>query len=268
MAEENIWEGGAEAAPETGVQESAAPETAETPETPTAETPETQQQPVAPAAAPPVAEQPGAWTPEKVAEIIRASREAGQGEPQAPQMSPEEMNRMLNVVSVSPEQFQSILAGGEGALETFNSILQAAVLQARTTAWYQSQVLMRELQQQFSPVMDYYQRAQQDRLTESFFKENKEFSPEKHMKLLAAVKSSLDAEGAFRGKSQAEGFKIISERAKEVLTASGTPLVPVQSPVTNGGRMAQLSRGAGHGAAAESAAAAPSQSASAKRFFG
>lgn len=183
-------------------------------------------------------------------------------------MSQEELNRMLNVVNVTPEDFQAILAGGEGALDTFNKIIQGAVMQARTTAWYQSQVLMRQLQQQIAPAMEHFHRAQQDRLTEQFFSENKDFSKEKHMKLLAAVKASLDAEGAFKGKTQAEGFKIISERAKEVLSASGTPLVPVAAPVANGGRMAQLSRGAGHGAAAEAAAAAPSANATAKRFFG
>jgi hypothetical protein len=262
---DNIWEGGQEPEPAPAAEpETTTQQTEQEPPQATGDQPETTPAP----AAPPVESTASAWTPEKVAEIIRASRETGPGEPAAPQMSQEEMDRMLNVINVSPEDFQAIVGGGESALDTFNKIIQGAVLQARTTAWYQSQILMRQLQQQMAPVMDYYQRAQQDKLTEQFFNENKDFLPEKHTKLLAAVKTSLDAEGAFRGKTQAEGFKLIVERAKEVLSASGTPLVPVAS-TTNGGRgMAQLSRGAGHGAAAEVAGAAPSASATAKRFFG
>ena len=178
------------------------------------------------------------------------------------------MNKLLNVVNVTPEQFGAIIGGGENAVQAFNEVLQAVVLQARTTAWYQSQVLMRQMQQQFAPVMDFYTQAQQDRLTTQFFGEFKEFTPEKHMKLLGAVKSSLDAEGAFKGKSRAEGFKLIAERAKEVLSASGTPLVPVAAAPGNGAAgMAQLSRGAGHGAAA-GAGSASSESSTAKRVFG
>jgi hypothetical protein len=182
-------------------------------------------------------------------------------------MSEEEMNRMLHVVQVGPEDVQAILDGGENAVAAMNKVIQGAVMQARTTAWYQTQVLLRQQQERLAPVMDYYHQQQQEKLTHQFFHENKDFKPEVHTKLLAAVKTSLDAENAFQGKTRADGFKLIAERAKEILAASGTPLVPVAGTPNGGPKMAQLSRGAGHGAAATAGSGGAPQS-TAKRFFG
>jgi hypothetical protein len=205
-----------------------------------------------------------------VAEIIRASREGVQPPAaQQPQMSEEEIQKMLNVARVAPEDVQAILEGGDSAVEAMNRVIQAAVMQARTTAWYQTQYLLKQQQQGLEPVMEYYRQQQQKELTNMFFSEHKDFKPDVHMRLLGAVKASLDAEGAFQGKSRAESFKLIADRAKEILAASGTPLVPVASPASGGGgKMATLSRPAGHGAAAPSGAGGGAPQSTAHRLFG
>jgi hypothetical protein len=210
------------------------------------------------------------WTPERVAELLRVSRETSQPMQAPPQMAQEDIDRMLNSYQAGPEEIQALLEGGENAVAAMNKIIQGAVTHARTVSWYQTQVLLRQQQQQMTPVMEYYHQAQQKELTNTFFNENKDFKPEVHMKLLAAVKTSLDAEDAFRGKTRAESFKLIADRAKDILTASGTPLVPVASPTPSngaGGKMAQLSRGAGHGAAAAAGSGGAPQS-TAQRLFG
>ena len=257
----NIWAG-----TETAPTEPSAPPTTPS-EPPPEEAPETP--PAGDATSPAPAQPASDWTPERVAEMLKAARE-----PQAPvappQMSQEEIDRLLNKAQVGPEDVAAILEGGENAVAALGRVIQAAVLEARTTAWYQTQMLLKQQQDSLEPVIQHYHQAEQDKLTNQFFGEHKEFQPDKHMKLLAAVKTSLDAEQAFKGKSRSDGFKLIAERAKELLSASGTPLVPVVTPPSNGGgtKMAQLSRGAGHGAAAPSGAGGAPSSNTAKRFFG
>jgi hypothetical protein len=222
--------------------------------------------PAPPASAPPASG--GDWTPERVAELLRVAREPAPEEPKVPQMSEEEMNKLLNVAHVTQEDVTALLEGGENAVAALSRVVQAAVLQARTTAWYQTQMLLKQQQDSLAPVIKHYNQAEQEKLTNQFYQEYKEFTPDKHMKLLAAVKTSLDAEQAFVGKSRGDGFKLIAERAKELLTASGTPLVPVAQPANGKPGMAQLSRGAGHGAAAADATVGASSTNTAKRFFG
>ena len=117
------------------------------------------------------------------------------------------MHRLLNVAQVSQEDVAGILEGGENAVAALNKIVQAAVLQARTTAWYQTQMLLKQQQESLAPVIGHYHQAEQEKLTTQFFGEIKDFDPEKHMKLLSAVKTSLDAEQAFQGQKPGGGLQ-------------------------------------------------------------
>lgn len=272
----NIWsdatpEPTPEPTPSSAQVEPPPPETPPVDPTPPAEPVETPpaegvSTPPAPAQPPPPPQSD--WTPERVAELLRAAREPQTPEP-PPQMSEEEVGRLLNRAQVTADDAEAIRDGGEGAVAALGRIVQAAVLEARTTAWYQTKMLLQQHQDNLAPVIDHFRKAEQEQLRNQFFTEHKEFTPEKHTKLLAAVKASLDAERAFVNKSRSEAFKLIADRAKELLTVSGTPLVPVGAAPQNGAppKMAQLSRGAGHGAAAASAAPGASSN-TAKRIYG
>jgi len=202
-----------------------------------------------------------AWTPEHVQELITkaaeagASRVAGQPAP-APEKvyTPEEIAKLTNAYTASPELVENILAGGEAGLAAVNELLEGVVKHATTVAWLQSQLLAKQTEERFSPVLTGYQQEQTKRLEKEFYKQYPALAGKES--LLRAVRLSLVEEKAFEGKTQEQAFKLLADRAQEFLGATGA----VKQPVGATPQMASLSRGSQHGAAAPSGAsgAAPS----------
>lgn len=219
------------------------------PPTPQGQTPPAAQVP--PAGAPAVE----SWTPEKIQSIIAEAAKAGAGIAQQPpaqaaapvQMSQEEIDKHLGTFRPAPEQIAALLEGGENSVAAMQAIVEGAVKNATTISWLQAQMIQRQMMEQLNPVMSQFQTQQVQALQEEFFAANPDLKNQ--MRLLGAVKAGLDQEGALNGKSKAEAFKLIADRAKEVLQATGAPAA--QAPAEGGG-MAQLSRGSQHGAAAPS----------------
>jgi hypothetical protein len=215
------------------------------------------------------------FTPDKIRELIQTAAQAGaqvagQRPAQPQQLSPEEIDRATNAFRPTPDHIASLLEGGENSLKAMQQIVEGAVKHATTISWLQAQMIQRQMQERLDPVMNYYSEAQTEKLRNSFYDQFPDLK--QHNKLLAAVKASLDQEGAFNGRSTQEGFNLIATRAKEVLAATG-------AGNANGGggaapaatnppsQMASLSRGSQHGAAAAGAGGSASPG-TAKVIFG
>jgi hypothetical protein len=215
-----------------------------------------------------------AWTPEKVQELIKTAAAAGatanqpQGQPQstAPEMTQEQLDKMLNVYRPSAEEVNALLEGGDGAVSAMQKIIEGAVKQATTTAWLQAQYVQQQMSQQINPLLTAHQEQQMTKLREEFFTTHPDLKGRE--KLLGAVKAALDQQQALNGLDKKAAFTLIAEKAKEVLAAGGQGEAggngggspPPKQPPT-------LSRGSQHGSAPAGAGggAAPGD---AERIFG
>lgn len=168
------------------------------------------------------------WTPEKITELIRTSAQAGaqQGgttQQQPPQqMTQEEINQRLNAFQPSEQHVQDLLEGGPKAVSAMKAIVDGVVKHATTVAWYQTQYAQQQISEKLTPMEQHYQEVQAEKLRGEFFTTFPDLKGQ--TKLLAAVKTSLDQEGAFQGLTKEQGFAKIAQRAKEILqTTSGGP---------------------------------------------
>lgn len=203
------------------------------------------------------------WTPEKVKDIIAQAAAAGaqqarpQEQAQAPrQYTQEELDKFTNAFKASPELIGELLEGGEKSLAAMSQIVEGVVKQATTVSWLQSQMLQRQMMEEMNPVMEYYRGEQVKQLRNEFFESHPDLKGQD--KLLAAVKVGIDQERVLEGKDKQEAFKIIAERAREVLSANGANGAngngAQQKPAAQQSKMATLSRGSQHGAAASAGA--------------
>lgn len=207
------------------------------------------------------------WTPEKVKDIIAQAAAAGaqqarpQEQAQAPkQYTQEEIDKFTNAFKASPELIGELLEGGEKSLSAMSQIIEGVVKQATTISWLQSQMLQRQMNDELSPVMEYYRGEQVKQLRNEFFEAHPDLKGQD--KLLSAVKVGIDQERILEGKDKQEAFKIIADRAREVLSANGANGAngngAQQKPAAQQPRMATLSRGSQHGAAASAGAGSAS----------
>ena len=207
------------------------------------------------------------WTPEKVKDIIAQAAAAGaqQARPQEPAQAPkqytqEEIDKFTNAFKASPELIGELLEGGEKSLAAMSQIVEGVVKQATTVSWLQSQMLQRQMMEEMNPVMEYYRGEQVKQLRNEFFEAHPDLKGQD--KLLSAVKVGIDQERILEGKDKQEAFKIIAERAREVLSANGANNAngngAQQKPAAQQSKMATLSRGSQHGAAASAGAGSAS----------
>jgi len=203
------------------------------------------------------------WSPDKVKEIIAQAAAAGaqqarpQEQAQAPkQYTQEDIDKFTNAFKASPELIGELLEGGEKSLGAMSQIIEGVVKQATTISWLQSQMLQRQMNDEMNPVMEYYRGEQVKQLRNEFFEAHADLKGQD--KLLSAVKVGIDQEGILAGRSKEESFKIIADRAREVLSANGANGAngngAQQRPAAQQPKMATLSRGSQHGAAASAGA--------------
>lgn len=218
---------------------------------------------VTPASKAPTPATSNEWTPDKVKDIIAQAAAAGaqqarpQEQPQAPrQYTQEELDKFTNAFKASPELVGELLEGGDKSLAAMSQIVEGVVKQATTVSWLQSQMLQRQMQEEMNPVMEYYRGEQVKQLRNEFFEAHPDLQGKE--KLLTAVKTVIDQEGSIAGKAKEEAFKIIADRAREVLSATGANGANgngvQQRPAAQQSKMATLSRGSQHGAAASAGA--------------
>lgn len=203
------------------------------------------------------------WSPDKVKEIIAQAAAAGaqQARPQeqapAPkQYTQEDIDKFTNAFKASPELIGELLEGGEKSLTAMSQIVEGVVKQATTISWLQAQMLQKQMGEQMNPAMEYYRGEQVKQLRNEFFDAHADLKGQD--KLLSAVKVGIDQERILEGKTKEEAFKIIADRAREVLSANGANGAngngAQQKPAAQQPRMATLSRGSQHGAAASGGA--------------
>jgi len=203
------------------------------------------------------------WSPDKVKEIIAQAAAAGaqqarpQEQAQAPkQYTQEDIDRFTNAFKASPELIGELLEGGEKSLTAMSQIVEGVVKQATTISWLQAQMLQKQMGEQMNPAMEYYRGEQVKQLRNEFFDSHADLKGQD--KLLSAVKVGIDQERILEGKTKEEAFKIIADRAREVLSANGANGAngngAQQRPAAQQPKMATLSRGSQHGAAASAGA--------------
>jgi len=91
-----------------------------------------------------------------------------------PALTQEELRKMLNVFSVTPEHVSSMGLQPE-AIETLQAIVDGAVRQAVTMSHYQQQLLQQELQRRYAPMEQYAQQAQEREYRAQFYERNPNF---------------------------------------------------------------------------------------------
>jgi hypothetical protein len=225
--------------------------------------PETVTPEVKPASETPAPATANEWTPDKVKDIIAQAAAAGaqqarpQEQAQAPkQYTQEDIDKFTNAFKASPELIGELLEGGEKSLGAMSQIIEGVVKQATTISWLQSQMLQKQMNQEMNPVMEYYRGEQVKQLRNEFFDAHADLKGQD--KLLSAVKVGIDQERILEGKTKEEAFKIIADRAREVLSANGANGAngngAQQKPAAQQPKMATLSRGSQHGAAASAGA--------------
>lgn len=185
-----------------------------------------------------------AWTPERVAELVKTVAQTTQAQPtnSQPELTEEEINRRLNVFIPTEQHLSDLLEGGPKSVAAMKAIVDGIVKHATTVSWLQAQMMQKQINEQMQPLIGTYQEMQAERLRNEFFATYPELKEQ--TKLLQAVKASLDQEGAFSGLDKKGVFDKIAQRAKEVLAASGI------KPAPSGNAMPVLSRGSQHGAGA------------------
>jgi hypothetical protein len=169
-----------------------------------------------PAVTPPVT-----LTKEQLQEIVSTSVRAARPEdkPEAPRMTQEELNRMLNVFQVSPDHATKLGLSAESA-PVLNELLQAAVKQAVTMAAYQMEAIRRQQEQKFdtrlTPLQQYMQQRQEAQYREQFYKDYPEFKG--FEPLVESTYKSMLTEGV-RFDTPEEALKAIAERTRKVKTS-------------------------------------------------
>lgn len=148
------------------------------------------------------------------------SRVGGQPSQQAqekqkdPEITPEEYDRLMNVVKPSAAHVQKILEGGEAAVQAMNELLQGAARQAVTMTNYQLQVLEDRLKQQLNPLLAQQQAAQTAALKQEFFSEHKDladFEP-----VVLAVRQQLIDE-QYKAPDKKTAFAEVAKRSRAIL---------------------------------------------------
>lgn len=178
--------------------EGAAPATTETPATPAAPAAPTQVQ----------------LSPESMAALAATLQPAAPQQAQ-PQLSQDEVNRLLNVYNVD-ETALTELGLPTTALTRFNAILEAKVKQAITAATLHTEMVRRQIAQQLEPMHALVRQQQMAQARQEFFTSNTDLVGKEQ--LVEAVYAKLESEG-WRPKDKAEAFKIVADQSRQLLKA-------------------------------------------------
>lgn len=208
-----------------------------------------------------------------------------QHQPQAPrQMSQEDINKALNVYTVTPEEFNGLFTEQDSAKAAgiLNGMLQKAVVQAVTMSKHLIEDQANQLSSRVQPYMQFADAQREVMLREQFFIANPDLKGQDL--LIGNVMNQLAIErqqGAYRPQSEAQVFSDVATRTKALIAslqqqgqfvpapqqqAAVAPVVPQGKP-----QMAVMpTRGGGGGqppSAAQNAAAA-GESQDARNIFG
>lgn len=190
---------------------------------------------------------------EKFAEILSTvvgSREGARQEEKEPELTKEQVEKLLNVYKVDEKTLVDMLGEDRkvGAT-TLQKVIDAVVLQANTMADARIQQVLNKLhEERLAPLERFYQEAQANRETESFYTKNPELKPYEFV--VDGVSAKLDAAN-FKG-SKEQFLAEIARTSHEVLKAMGVTVKKGANGnnanrVSSGGgsRMSSLSTGSG-----------------------
>ena len=221
---QDLWEGDSEPSTPTGV----APATDVTPPTGQAAAAGIAGQ----VAATPATPAPAAsfqMTAEQVAQLALQAAQGAQRQPvaQEPALTPDEINKALNVVTVTPEMCQQMGLPPESA-PMLGQFAQGVVKQATTMANVLMQHSLAQIQQQLSPYIRFADE-QRNMLVEHQF--NEQFPHLKgYEKLVTVAAKELIASG-YRG-SRTDAFKKVNDSVVATLKQMG---IDAMAPKPQGG---------------------------------
>jgi hypothetical protein len=190
-------------------------------------------------------------TPDTIAALVKTMQAAPvtQPQPQQPQLSQAEINKMLAVFNADRRHIERLGLkyedpnANEDAVAALNEILDGKTRQAVTMSSLVVENLKRQIQQELAPLRSFVAAERERQLRDEFFKANddlKDFTP-----LVEAVYTQLQNNNV-NFSSKEEAFKTVAEQARQLLaklqpgqggsvgTATTTPRrMPT---VTTGGR--------------------------------
>ena len=240
--------------PEAPISETTQPET-ETPSGGGQEQPPTREQ------QPPTA--PQFPTAEQITASVREGLRQSQTPAVAPQKeyTPEELDKLFNVYTPTPEVLAQLLQGGEGALQAFIAIREGLQKQFGTLLQYQLELARRDLTGAMDPALKFVADAAAKADRDDFFSQHEDLRD--YELLTQTVFNALKAEG-YQAPDKATAFKTLADRTRALLpTAGGNgsgTRPSAGSRTTNsstGSRPASLSRGSQAGGGGGSAPQAP-----------
>lgn len=193
----------------------------------------------------PAAPQPVSLTKEAIQEMLQQVAKPQQQQ-QEPQMTQEELARMLNVFNADQGLLETLGLKPE-ALPVFNNMLQAVVRQAVTMATVHQQQQMRAMMERFAPLQQFVSQQQEEKYRKEFFESNadlKGFEP-----LAEAIYTQMIQE-KFSGTKE-KVFEEIAKRTRDLKAKLNIPQATQQqqqSAPQTPRKMSTLTRGGQVGA--------------------
>jgi hypothetical protein len=162
-------------------------------------------------------------TPEQIAQLIREGVVAGvqannprQQQPQQ-QLTEEEFRRMTNYANITEQEFLGLFVEDrKQAAQNFQNLIQKAVTQAVTMASLAHNAALEQVNQRFSPALQYVQSAQEKQLQAEFMEANTDLKG--YEPLLMAIADQLKKEPGFKTMGKEQAFKTVAERARLVIS--------------------------------------------------
>lgn len=216
--------------------------------------------PIQPQAQPPVQQQAPQGPPQQQPQVLQQPPPAQQQPPQ--QQSPEEIQRALNVYSLSEQDYDSVfnVDSKEESIKALNDVLQKVVRQAVTMSHVLLQDQQQQILQQVQPYMQFADTQRQVMLESSFYQQHPDLQASKPV--VDAVLKQFQSQGV-KFSDEKQLFDAVAQNTKAYLSQlvqlgqTAAPTLQGQQQTQNGGTpqgakpsMAALPRGGQGGAGA------------------
>lgn len=207
-------------------------------------------------------------SPEDVARIAAAAAQAVQpaapAGPPEPELTDDQLREKLGFKNLSEEDLSKLYAGGPEAVKVLQDALLGSAQYAKLSTVYYVQELLKELRQEFSPVLQQSMVAEATKHKEAFFTKHKDLANDKYMPVLSQVHKSLQASNALAGKTSDQIYDLVATESRKILSSLGiTPAAAAASAQPNttpsgvsSSNMTPLPSGGGTGGAPAAGAAA------------
>lgn len=153
-----------------------------------------------------------------LADTMRTSPTSSPGQPQSqPQMSDEEIDKILNTVKVAETDLTEIFEGGPKAVTAMQRLLESTVKNAVAVSTLVANQRLAEIDSRYSPLMQAHVTQQRESLRKEFFASNSNL--EKYSDIVEVVGEQMQKSG-FKGDKK-QVFEELAKRTAEFLKKNG-----------------------------------------------